>query len=336
MQKTLSKLRTAILGASNLLFFNVLRVASAVSHGETVTFGANAFRASNNGEALAGHITVDLSAVSTAATGVLTITSGQNAGNDETVVIGARTYTFKTALTGAANEVLIGADRSASGANLAAAINAGSGAGTTYGTGTVAHADVTAANASGVVTITAKLKGTAANSIATTETMAEGAWGASTMASGANASAANFTTALETAVNAAGVKLFADRISANEVLFVDIATGSQSVIKACSETLAGSNNAWSAANSYGGDASIAPPSITVAARVPTATEVTLETMHFVLPYVPTSATVQIRSSAGVIRAFDGKLVITGNVIDINSDGSVKVQASDIVTITACA
>ena len=67
----------------------------------------------------------------------------RNPGNGETVTIGARTYTFVTTLT-AANQVKIGADPAASGANLVAAIGAGPGAGTAYGSGTVAHADVNA------------------------------------------------------------------------------------------------------------------------------------------------------------------------------------------------
>lgn len=74
----------------------------------------------------------------------LNITSGNNALNAETVTVGARVYTFETAFTDTADFVLIGVDRSATLLNLANAINNGSGEGTTYGTGTVIHADVTA------------------------------------------------------------------------------------------------------------------------------------------------------------------------------------------------
>lgn len=62
---------------------------------------------------------------------------------NDTVMIGSRTYTFVDALT-AADQVKIGVDAPASAANLVAAITAGAGAGTAYGSGTVAHADVTA------------------------------------------------------------------------------------------------------------------------------------------------------------------------------------------------
>ncbi len=78
------------------------------------------------------------------ASGTLTITGGNNALNTETVTIGTRTYTFETVFSDTADFVLIGANRSATLLNLANAINNGPGEGTTYGTGTVIHADVTA------------------------------------------------------------------------------------------------------------------------------------------------------------------------------------------------
>jgi len=109
--------------------------------------------------------------------------------NNDTVTIGDRTYTFKSTLTGAANEILIGANAPASVANIVAAINAASGAGTTYGTGTVVNADVFAYDGPGdTVGVVAKARGTASNSIATTETLTNAAsiWGAATLTGGAD------------------------------------------------------------------------------------------------------------------------------------------------------
>jgi hypothetical protein len=117
------------------------------------------------------------------ATGTLTISTGVPAAND-TVTIGSRTYTWKSALTGAANEVLIGGTITASGDNLAAAINRGPGEGTVYGANTLINDDVAASNSSGAVTVTAKLAGDSANSIATTESGTNTAWGAATLAGG--------------------------------------------------------------------------------------------------------------------------------------------------------
>src|SRR5688572_4397371 len=77
------------------------------------------------------------------ATGTLTSDATAPSNND-TVTVGGYTYTFKTTLTGAAFEVLIGASAAAALDNLKSAINATAGAGTTYGTGTFAHPDVTA------------------------------------------------------------------------------------------------------------------------------------------------------------------------------------------------
>lgn len=79
--------------------------------------------------------------------------AGQPA-NGETLKIGNVTYTFKTALA-AAYDVLIGAAASNTRDNLVAAITAGAGAGTTYGTATVAHPLVTAVAESGNARISA-------------------------------------------------------------------------------------------------------------------------------------------------------------------------------------
>ncbi len=106
------------------------------------------------------------------------------AGN--TVTLGAQTYTFVTALsnTPTANEVLVGATEAASLANLANAVNAGSGSGATYGSPTVANASVTAAATATTVVFTAIAKGITGNSVATTETGAANTFGAATLANG--------------------------------------------------------------------------------------------------------------------------------------------------------
>lgn len=95
-----------------------------------------------------------------------------NAANNDTVTIGTTTYTFKTALTGAANEVFIGASVSASLSNLASAVNGTAGAGVAYGVGTVANADATAVAGASTVTFTAKIAGTGGNAIVSTEVSA--------------------------------------------------------------------------------------------------------------------------------------------------------------------
>lgn len=137
-------------------------------------------------------IVASLTSAAIAASLALTLSAITSA-DTQTVTIGGQVYTLHTSLSGfttTPNAVLIGADTTAMAANLAAAINAGTGAGTTYGTGTVANASVTATSALGVLTVTAKTPGTAGNSVAVAETLTNGSWagGATALAGGANAS----------------------------------------------------------------------------------------------------------------------------------------------------
>lgn len=104
----------------------------------------------------------------------------------ETVTIGTKTYTFQATLTDVDGNVLIGATASDSLDNLIAAITLGAGAGSTYAASTTLHPTATAAAGAGdTMDATAKKAGTAGNSIATTETLTNGSWGAATMSGGA-------------------------------------------------------------------------------------------------------------------------------------------------------
>lgn len=103
------------------------------------------------------------------ATGTLTAI-GQPTAND-TVTIGAKTYKFVASVS-AANDVAIGANVTATLANLAAAINGGAGAGTAYGTGTTANAGATAVASGSTVALTAITAGAAGNALATTSSSA--------------------------------------------------------------------------------------------------------------------------------------------------------------------
>lgn len=139
----------------------------------------------------------------------------------ETVTVGAKTYTFKTALTGAANEVLIGASAAASLDNLKSAINATAGAGTTYGTGTEANPNVTATtNTDTEQTVEAYRIGTYGNSIATTETCENAAWGAATLESGAESSLLMLNTF--TFPSGSGVYMFSKGITFNAGLYATV------------------------------------------------------------------------------------------------------------------
>jgi hypothetical protein len=100
------------------------------------------------------------------ASGTLTFTA--NASIGDTVTINGQVYTFQSALA-VANDVLLGSSAARTAANLVAAINGAAGVGVGYAAGTVANAGVTAAATTNIVTLTARLKGTAGNAITLVE-----------------------------------------------------------------------------------------------------------------------------------------------------------------------
>ncbi len=129
-------------------------------------------------------VDVTAPAAATFATGALSFDG--NMANGELITIGSTVYKTVTSLVDP-YDVLIGASASLTIANLIAAINKTAGEGTTYGTGTVIHPDVTASTVPGDLVATAKIAGTAGNSIATTTTSATSTWGAATLLGGAAA-----------------------------------------------------------------------------------------------------------------------------------------------------
>ena len=119
-----------------------------------------------------------LPAAKTYATGVLTLAG--NAVAAETVTLGDRVYTWRAAVS-LPNEVLVGANAAASIVNLVAAINKGTGEGTLYGTGTSLHPLARAADGAGdTIDITALVDGIPGQ-IATTETMTNASFAATTL-----------------------------------------------------------------------------------------------------------------------------------------------------------
>ena len=97
--------------------------------------------------------------------------------DNETVTLGADTYTFKTTLTPTAYEVLIGPTARDSMEHLVNAVNAGTGSGTDYAAGTTVNTDVFAEqlpDEQGLFTATNI--GVAGNSVVSTETLTSGAF----------------------------------------------------------------------------------------------------------------------------------------------------------------
>jgi hypothetical protein len=167
---------------------------TASSYNPTVQTGVATF--TGDGSALVNTDTVTIGdqvytfkTALTFAAAVGTFTNdGSAPANGSTVVIDGKTYTFQTVLTEVDGHVLIGSN-TVSMTNLFHAINRSGGTiGIDYATATVAHATVTATNPSGTtVVVTAKTKGTAGNSIATTVAgTIHGSFGGATLASGAD------------------------------------------------------------------------------------------------------------------------------------------------------
>lgn len=320
---------SAVQAALSRPSINVLRVASAILGGETVTIGGMVFEASKDALTDTSRVLVDLSG-SSFAFATQTLTLSGNAVADETVTIGSTVYTFK-ASPSAAFQVKVGANAAESIQNLLAAIMTGEGAGTLYGTGTTPHPDVVVTGSTATtLVITAKVEGTAGNSIATTETMTNGAWGSTTMAGGAAATADQFSTALVAAINAQpNCRVRAEKISSNEVL---IYTKIADETVACAETLGGTNNAWAAASTYGGSRGEVVRLGGAISRTPNATEVALGNLHFVFSLNVNAAQAFVRTSAGASAAWDGATTITGRRVTLGNGGSTDWAADSTVTL----
>ncbi len=159
--------------------------ASAAVAGATVVFTALASGAAGNTIAsteAGSNTSFGAATFAGGVTGTLAIPS-----NGDTVSIGGTTYTFRTTLTASttANEVLIGGSESTALANLAAAVNLGGGGGTTYGSLTVANANVTALAGATSIVFSAKVSGIAGNAITSTSTgTAPGTFGGTTLSGG--------------------------------------------------------------------------------------------------------------------------------------------------------
>lgn len=118
-----------------------------------------------------------------------TLTLSGNAVNGNQVVIDAKTYTWKTAITGGDNvdgNVKVGAAATNSIDNLIAAINLASGGGSTYAANMTVHPTAYATAETGdTMDAIAKTAGTAGNSLVTTDNNANMSWGDTTMSGGA-------------------------------------------------------------------------------------------------------------------------------------------------------
>jgi hypothetical protein len=178
-----------------------LTLTGVAKHGEMVTIGEDVYEfVADTAKTTTdpANIPVDIKASATASSGTLTMATQPTAG--DTVTIGGSEYIFVPVGTDTApGEVSVGANVAEAQAALVAAING------TDDDFNDPHPFVRAgAFADNVSVITALIGGTAGDEIATTETFtaAGNLFGATTLGSGADCTAAHAVTALVTAITA--------------------------------------------------------------------------------------------------------------------------------------
>lgn len=145
---------------------------------------------------------------------------------------------------------------------------------------------------------------------------------------------ANATDALIAAINAnGGEPVSAIDISDNEVLIVVDQPGNTQI--ACSDTLAGANNGWAAAATYGGRDPGARR-VSLQQRVPNSTEVALGNMHFLFDFQPSMVLVLVAptDTPGKLTAWDGAVSISGNRVTVDNSGVTDWAGTDTVTVIA--
>lgn len=314
---------------------NLLLLLTNLNDAETFTVGPQVFELDLNASnrITSGRTRVDLSTNGTKATNVLVLAG--NAANTETVVVAGKTYTFKTAITTADGDVLVGASAAESATNLYKAASLSIGAGTNYGSGMTAN---TNAEAVAVTTTSVWFRATSpgvAGNLATTETGGSIAFANSTLVSGAGPNPATdpfLVTNIVRIINTSNrIGVAATVIATNQILIQRLAPGLRGYT--CSETFAGAS--WSATAMAGGrqsDPVIAP---TVIQRVPTATEETVGRIDFTFPFTPTFAQVAVRGTNGIPLGWNGAVAITGNRVTVSNSGTVDWgAATNYVTLIA--
>lgn len=300
---------------TGLLSSNGLGLGGAVASIGTLTQAAGAAAIAATDTLTGANWTQSAAAAST-----LTVTGGgtQITANDQ-VQVGGTTYKFVTALTGVANEVLIGASDTQALLNLKAAINAApGGAGTAYGIGTTANANVTAGTATATtLVVTSNINGigngsTTGNS-ATTTIIGGGSghesWTGGTLAGGTagatvtvGAQTYTFVTALSTTA------------VANEVIASSEATGLTN-LKAAVNGAAGAGTTYS--------------SNTTANTQVTAGTLTGTTLAFAATTAGANGNFIATAATGTVTGSWGSLDFTGGA---NTGAAPTATAGDTVTV----
>lgn len=182
------------IGFGGMRAAGTLTLDGVVIDGETFSIGGETYEFDGDGIVQEGNIAIDISSHMTASQGTLTVTAGGNQiANNNTVTIDGKVYTFKTTLTAAEGDVLIGANDTAALLNLKNAINHETAPGTYVAA--AAHPTVIglSSNATTLV-VEAITPGTIGDAIEVAETGAQLSWNDTNLGAtepGVDCSAAN-------------------------------------------------------------------------------------------------------------------------------------------------
>lgn len=130
--------------------------------------------------------------------------------------------------------------------------------------------------------------------------------------------------------NAVGIAAYS--VSVNEIV-IQTREGKWPRLLPTTETLAGSNNAWAAAAMYGSVVTEVR-GVALAQRAANATEVALDHMLFNFPFTVTSYMVQVRTSAGALKTWDGAITVSGKKVTVTNGGSTDWAATDVISVLA--
>lgn len=134
-------------------------------------------------------------------------------------------------------------------------------------------------------------------------------------------------------------------INSNSTAFYAVAGGTTNVYiiatslrtsgVSCTETLAGTGNAWASATTYGGvsEANTAKRTV-VLSRAAVTAEVTAGYMYFTPNFTPTKVVVNVRASTGIVKAWVGAVTISNRLVILDNSGATDFANTDVVTIVA--
>ena len=320
--------------ASGARAVNLLTGTTNLNDGDTITIASDVFEIDLNAVArfTSGRYRIDLSTNGVRAQNFLVITN--NPANGVVVTNAGKLYAFKTTLTTADGDVLIGANVGASATNLFNAVNLGSGSGTLYGSLTVANTNVYGESVTSTSIVFRALEtGVAANSYAMGDTSADMGFTNALMTLGSGPKFATdpfVVTNIVRVLNSSNrVRIGATVLATNFVHIQTLYAGNPNLTT--TETSAALS--FSAATTYGGKADDPIPPTTTLTRVPTAGEVTAGSLVYAFNFLPATAIVQVRTtSTGAVVAWDGAISITNNRLTVDNSGSVDWATTSTVTV----